>query len=109
VDLLRGLVADAVSGRSSPRVGRLRLTVVGADEAGFLVNLDNSSCVIDDDHNDADADLWLAAADVPHLIHGFSVQGVRQAGDPALVAALADLLRPGASPLGVRLGAARGR
>jgi hypothetical protein len=108
VNLLRALIDDAVSGRSSPRAGRLRLTVVGQDEAGFVVELNASSRVLNDESQDAQAELWVAASDVPHLMKGFAAAGVRQAGDDALVEALVSMLRPGTGQLDVRLGGTRG-
>jgi hypothetical protein len=103
--LMRAILSDAVTKRASAQAGRVRITVVGKDDAAFIVEMKASGCaVIDDDDNDADADLWLAAADVPHLLKGFSLAGVRQAGNQALVHGLVELLDAGRSALAVRLG-----
>jgi hypothetical protein len=108
--VLRALVDDAVARRPAPVTGRVRFSVVGLDEVRFCVELrPEGSRVCDDDGAAPDAALWVRRDDVAHLVNGFSLAGVRQAGRADLVVALAALLAPGKSPLGVRLGARDGR
>ncbi|MCC7111750.1 MAG: hypothetical protein IT382_20820 [Deltaproteobacteria bacterium] len=109
-DLFRSLVADALMARTCARTGRVRFTLVGLDDRRFVAEFGaKGSRVLDDDGAPVDASLWIAKADVPALLKGFSLHGVRRAGDEALLTAMASLLGPGASPLGVRLGGGHGR
>lgn len=109
-DLLRALLTDALTSRTCPRAGRVRFTLVGMDESRFVADLrPEGARVLDDDGTAVEASLWIAKADVPSLLKGFSLHGVRRAGDEALLESLVSLLGPGASPLGVRLGGGRGR
>ena len=106
--VLRSLVDDAVARRPAPLAGRVRVSVVGADEVRFVVDLRaEGSRVVDDDGAAPDAALYVRRDDVVHVVQGWSLAGVRRAGRDDLVAALAAMLQPGKSPLDVRLGAGR--
>ncbi|MBN2359265.1 MAG: hypothetical protein JXR83_07410 [Deltaproteobacteria bacterium] len=102
--LLRSIISDAVERRPCTRSGRVRFSVVGLEEERFVVELAaKGSAVRADDERAADCSLWIRADDVARLVAGWNLGGVRCSGDQDLLAALLDMLKPGASPLGVRI------
>jgi hypothetical protein len=102
---LRAVITAAVHGRQARVVGRLRIAVVGVEEERFLVELAASTSVVrDDDSRPADATLWIRNDDVPRLLAGWDLGGVRRAGRCELIEALVALLEPGKSPLALQVG-----
>lgn len=103
IEILRGVIDDALDQRRSATEVRVRLVVVGLDERSFVVELGRAKCrSLDDTEQPTDATLWIREDDVPRLVHGWTLGGVRSAGDRAAVEALSSLLVPGGSPLSTR-------